>query len=98
MRRSFLAVFLLAIAACVDVPDSVRAQFAAPGAADRTNYRPGSHGSALPIEDPPAPKAAEAAVTSPDEGGTLDAGTNAAAPADVDASPTTPTAPDGGAA
>ncbi|MBX3219810.1 MAG: hypothetical protein KF795_04775 [Labilithrix sp.] len=63
MRRSFLAALLLAAAACVDVPDSVRAQFAGPGATDRSNYRPGRHGSAPPVEDPPAPKAAETAVT-----------------------------------
>ena len=62
MRRSFIAILLLA-AACVDVPDGIRAEFAGPGAADRSNYRPGRHGSALPVEEAPAPKAAETAVT-----------------------------------
>lgn len=63
MRHSFIAILLLA-AACVDVPDAVRAEFAGPGAADRSNYRPGRHGSAVPVEDPPSPKAADTAVTS----------------------------------
>src|SRR5262245_41993342 len=76
MRRSFLAVSIVATAACVDVPDGIRAEFAAAGPADRSNYRPGRHGSALPVEpvhgapsqarsveDSPAPKAA--AVTGP---------------------------------
>ncbi|MBX3201663.1 MAG: hypothetical protein KF894_26235 [Labilithrix sp.] len=58
MRRSLLAIFLLAAGGCVDVPDNVRAQFAGPGASDRSNYRPGRHGSAPPVEDAPAPKAA----------------------------------------
>ncbi|MBN9161411.1 MAG: hypothetical protein J0I07_10635 [Myxococcales bacterium] len=62
MRRSFIAILLLA-AGCVDVPDGIRAEFAGPGAADRSNYRPGRHGSAPPVEDPPAPKAAATAVT-----------------------------------
>ena len=98
MRRSFLAVFILAIAACVDVPDSVRAQFAGPGAADRSNFRPGNHGSALPVEEPPASKAAEAAVAGSPSDATVDAGTNADAPlADADAAPSSPAAPDGGA-
>lgn len=92
MRRSFLAVFILAAAACVDVPDSVRAQFAGPGAADRSNYRPGNHGSAPPVEEPPAPKAAEAAVT----GATLEAGAVAADAGAGELSPAA-TAQDGGA-
>lgn len=92
MRRSFLAVFVLAAAACVDVPDSVRAQFAGPGAADRTNYRPGNHGSAPPVEEPPAPKAAEAAVSgAPLEPGALAADAGAAEPSPAAA------AEDGGA-
>ncbi|HVH41114.1 MAG TPA: hypothetical protein VM925_02190 [Labilithrix sp.] len=57
MRRSFLAVPLLAAAACVDVPDAIHAQFAAAGPTDRSNFRPGNHGSAPPVESP-APKAA----------------------------------------
>ncbi len=101
MRRSFLAVFILAVAACVDVPDGVRAQFAGPGATDRTNYRPGSHGSAPPIEEPsveePAPKAADVAVAGPPSEAMLDAGTNAAATPDTGAAPSSPAAFDGGA-
>ena len=97
MRRSFLAVIILAVAACVDVPDGVRAQFAGPGAADRSNYRPGTHGSALPAEEPPAPKTAEAAVAGPASGAERDAGTNAdAPPGDADAL-SSPAALDGGA-
>jgi hypothetical protein len=73
MRQVLLAVLIVAAAACVDVPDSVHAQFAPPTPAERTNYRPGRHGAAPPVEDPApavAPKAAETAVTS----GALDAG------------------------
>lgn len=58
MRRSLIAIVVLATAACVDVPDAIRAEFAGPGPADRTNYRPGRHGSAPPVEDAPEPKAA----------------------------------------
>jgi len=75
MRRSFLAVILVAAAACVDVPDSVRAEFAGPGAADRSNFRPGQHGSAPPAEEPPVEKAAPVAVT----GAANDAGASSAA-------------------
>jgi len=43
--RSFLvAGALVLVAACVDVPDGIRAQFAGPGPQDRSNYRPGNHG------------------------------------------------------
>jgi hypothetical protein len=76
MRRMVLAGFVLAAGACVDVPDGVRAQFAAAGAAERSNFRPGRHGTASPLEDPPAPKAAETAVT----GATIDAGAAASEP------------------
>ena len=65
MRRSLLAVFILAVAACVDVPDSVRAEFAGPGAADRSNYRHGQHGSARPVDEPPVAKAAGGPVDEP---------------------------------
>ena len=45
-RSSLAAVaVLLVLAACVDVPDGIRAQFAGPGAQDRSNYRPGQHGA-----------------------------------------------------
>jgi hypothetical protein len=48
-------IALAALAGCVDVPDSIRAQFAAPSAQERTNYRPGRHGSAQPLKDPAEP-------------------------------------------
>ena len=48
-----LAVAALGIVACVDVPDNMRAQFAPAGPNDRTNYRPGPHGSALPAPSEP---------------------------------------------
>jgi hypothetical protein len=46
---------------CVEVPDTVRAQFAGPGPQDRTNYRPGNHG----VEPAPVAKSSpEASSTS----------------------------------
>jgi hypothetical protein len=89
MRRSLLAVFLFAAGACVDVPSGIRAQFAGPAAGDRSNYRPGRHGSALPPEEDgqrvdagvgPVAKAAEVAATgavleSKADGGALEPGT-----------------------
>lgn len=65
MRRTILAVSLLAAGACVDVPDSVRAEFAAARPGDRSNFRPGPHGLAPPVEDPPAIKAASATEAAP---------------------------------
>ncbi|MBX3259423.1 MAG: hypothetical protein KF782_07005 [Labilithrix sp.] len=85
MRRSLLAIVFLAAAACVDVPDNVRAQFAGPGANDRSNYRPGRHGSAPPIEDAPTPKAADTAAAPAQEAPPSDA--DAAAPADPEPAP-----------
>jgi hypothetical protein len=55
-------VALASVAACVHVPDTIRAEFAAPGPADRSNFRPGLHGAAPPNEEPPAAKAAEPAA------------------------------------
>lgn len=82
MRRIVTAILLVAVlvtgGACVDVPDSVRAQFAAPGASDRSNFRRGTHGSAPPNEDP-APKAAESRPV-----GELDAGAHTSDVARVD--------------
>ncbi len=52
MRRSSLAWIALAIVTgCVEVPQSIKTDFAPPGANDRTNYRPGTHGAARPAED-----------------------------------------------
>lgn len=51
MRRVWLVFVLLT--ACVDVPAGIKANFAEPGPSDRSNYRPGTHGSALPVEEPP---------------------------------------------
>lgn len=83
-RRTLAAVLLavLAAAACIDVPDSMRAQFAPAGPNDRSNYRPGTHGSALPlVEAPPAvgvdaaaPDAAPAPQAQPAPSLDLDAG------------------------
>ena len=50
----FAFVLLLGLVGCVEVPDTVRAHFAGPGPQDRTNYRPGNHGT----EPPPVAKAA----------------------------------------
>lgn len=52
MRRLLLAWFTLLGVACVDVPQSIHAEFAGPSATDRTNYRQGTHGSAPAVEDP----------------------------------------------
>ena len=38
-----------ALAGCVDVPDSIRAQFAGPSPQDRSNYRQGRHGEPPPV-------------------------------------------------
>jgi hypothetical protein len=67
----FAFVLLLWLVGCVEVPDTIRAQFAGPGPQDRTNYRPGNHGA----EPPPVAKAAKAATTT-----TTSAETDAAAP------------------
>jgi hypothetical protein len=61
LRRSaaWLAVAAFA-AACVEVPSTIKADFAPPGPGDRSNYRPGAHGTATAAE-PPAPKLAHGA-------------------------------------
>lgn len=46
-------VAIIACAACVDIPDGMRAQFAPAGPNERTNYVPGRHGSAPPNDPPP---------------------------------------------
>jgi hypothetical protein len=74
-----LAVAPIGLAACVEVPDGIRAQFAGPGPQDRSNFRPGRHGEARPAEDAPAtagpaPKeAGDAAPESHDGAGATDA-------------------------
>lgn len=65
---------VVGVLGCVDVPDSVRAQFAGPGAQDRTNYRPGNHGA-----EPPVAKVATNA-TSPTTTTTTSAEADAAPP------------------
>ena len=77
-----LAAAIAAIAGCVDVPDSVRAQFAGPGAHDRSNYRPGRHG----VEPPPAAKASPPAEAdaSVEAEADADAETDTDAAADAD--------------
>jgi hypothetical protein len=55
-----VAVAVLAsLLGCVEVPDTIRAQFAGPGSSDRTNYRPGNHGA----EPAPVAKASTASTT-----------------------------------
>jgi hypothetical protein len=70
MRRSLPVVLItLAAAACIEIPDNIHAEFAGPKANDRSNYRPGTHGSALPFEEnkPPVVKAAaDAGATTSD--------------------------------
>jgi hypothetical protein len=72
MRLAHLAaVLVVAIAAsstlaCVDVPANIQSAFAAPGPTDRSNYRPGNHGTAPPAETP------EPAVASPTAKDALD--------------------------
>jgi hypothetical protein len=65
-------VIVAGVVGCVEVPDNIRAQFAGPGAQDRTNYRPGNHGA----EPAPVAKAATTTTTS------ADASDAAAAPVD----------------
>ncbi len=46
------------VAGCIDVPSGIKANFAAAGPEERSNFRRGAHGSALPTEEPaPAPVA-----------------------------------------
>lgn len=67
MRHGFLAVTLLVACAaagavaCVEVPSTIHAEFAPPTAAERSNFRPGEHGSAPPAFEGPPPAQKEAA-------------------------------------
>ncbi len=45
-----VAAFALAAAACVHVPDSMKAEFRAPEPDERSNYQPGLHGTAPPVD------------------------------------------------
>ena len=93
-----LAILGLALAgavACVDVPDTMRAEFAGPGPNDRTNYKPGPHGAA-----PPNDTHFKIAGGS-DAGAGADLAVNSGADLAVDAGATplptaTPTVTDGG--
>lgn len=78
-----IAAFALFVG-CVEVPDTVRAQFAGPGPQDRTNYRPGNHGA----EPPPVAPVAKASPSP-------EASTTTTTSADADAA--APTKPDAGA-
>lgn len=51
--RFFLFGVLVVLAGCVEVPDSIRVQFAGPGPNDRSNFRHGLHGKAPPNEETP---------------------------------------------
>ena len=75
-----LGLLVFGVAACVEVPDTMRAEFAGPGPNDRTNYKPGPHGAA-PAND-----------THFKISGSYDAGVEAAAPVDAAA----PLVTDGG--
>jgi hypothetical protein len=48
MRLAILVATVLVVASCVDVPDSVRAEFAGASPEERSNFRRGRHGSAPP--------------------------------------------------
>lgn len=71
----FAIVTILGIVGCVEVPDTVRAQFAGPGPQDRSNYRPGNHGAE------PAPVAKTAPTSTASTTSTTSADADAAAPA-----------------
>jgi hypothetical protein len=64
MRRPLLLAVVAALAACVEVPDTIRTQFAAPEPGERSNYRPGAHGTAPPVDDGDAAPASAAHPTS----------------------------------
>jgi hypothetical protein len=71
-------VFVAGVVGCVEVPDNIRAQFAGPSTQDRTNYRPGNHGT----EPAPVAKAApspEASTTTTTSADAADAGLTAEA-------------------
>ena len=61
------------IVGCVEVPDTVRAQFAGPGPQDRTNYRPGNHGAEPPPVAKASPEASTTTTTSADAADAADA-------------------------
>ncbi len=84
-HRFTLHVVLVALAGCVEVPDNVRAHFAQPSPAERTNYRPGNHGSARPLAQPAAKEAWMPVVNDGDAGATAATTTTTSA--------TTPTEP-----
>ncbi len=63
-RRWVLAVSCIAAAACVDVPNTIRVQFAPPTASDRSNFRRGLHGTA--VAAPPKAGGANAPAGSSD--------------------------------
>ena len=56
----------VALAACVEVPDNVRAHFADPREGEPNNFRKGPHGSAKPAEEEPAAPAPKAAASEAD--------------------------------
>ena len=55
-------------AACVEVPDNIRAHFADPRAGEPNNFRKGPHGTARRAEDEPAAPAAKASESASDAG------------------------------
>lgn len=66
VASSLVIVCFALVAGCVDVPEGIRADFAGPGANDRSNFRQGSHGSAKPVvEVADTPASAPAAPSAP---------------------------------
>lgn len=88
------AVASVGLVACVDVPDSMRAQFAPAGPNDRTNYVPGRHGSAPPNTPPPMLPWDAGTPAAPVVAPAIDA----SAPIEPDAGPMRAPAADGGVA
>jgi hypothetical protein len=67
MRRSLVLLLLSGAAACIEIPPNIHAEFAAAAPEDRSNFRPGRHGTALPLlaqgaDDGGAPQAKAADV------------------------------------
>lgn len=111
LAASVVASLAIASSACVDVPDSVHAQFAAARPDERSNFRKGAHGLARPEPSSVASSAPVAPSSAPNatDAGACTTGTpcpekpseksaDAKAPSAPDASTTTTTsaALDGG--
>jgi hypothetical protein len=71
------------LAACVEVPDTVRAAFAPAAPGDPSNYRIGPHGSAPPVDVGAAIIASASLDAATEAGPELDAAATAAEPHDA---------------